>query len=215
MRREASCWRPSTHGRRSARRWPPRRRRAYFGLLAADALVDLLRETLKSRDATVALQTDLHDAGIIGDYDLQRAQAERAAVAADVAVAERADANLESALAALLGRSPREVFAPKVGRDVVQARLVAVPGVPEGLPSDMLERRPDVRQAEAELAAASLRIDAARAQYFPNLALTASYGSESAALSNLFSGPAAGMGHRSIAAAAADRGQGDRGERAG
>ena len=164
--------------------------RAYFGLLAADALVDLLRETLKSRDATVALQTDLHDAGIIGDYDLQRAQAERAAVAADVAVAERADANLESALAALLGRSPREVFAPKVSRDVVQARLLAVPGVPEGLPSDMLERRPDVRQAEAQLAAASLRIDAARAQYFPNLALTASYGSESAALSNLFSGPA-------------------------
>ncbi len=54
----------------------------------------------------------------------------------------------------------------------------------------MLERRPDVRQAEAQLAAASLRIDAARAQYFPNLALTASYGSESAALSNLFSGPA-------------------------
>ena len=164
--------------------------RAYFGLLAADALVDLLRETLKSRDATVALQTDLYDAGIIGDYDLQRAQAERAAVAADVAVAERADANLESALAALLGRSPREVFAPKVSRDVVQARLLAVPGVPEGLPSDMLERRPDVRQAEAQLAAASLRIDAARAQYFPNLALTASYGSESAALSNLFSGPA-------------------------
>lgn len=164
--------------------------RAYFGLLAADALADLLRETLASRDATVALQADLHAAGVIGDYDLQRARAERAAVAADVAVAERAVASYETALAALLGRSPRAVFAPKVDRDVASARLLGVPDVPAGLPSDLLERRPDVRQVEAELAAASLRIDAARARYFPSLVLTASYGSESAALANLFSGPA-------------------------
>ena len=164
--------------------------RAYFGLLAADALLDLLRQTLQSRDATVALQIDLYDAGIIGDYDLQRARAERAAVAADIAVAERAVANYETALAALLGRSPRAVFAPTVSRDVARVRLLAVPDVPAGLPSDLLERRPDVRQVEAELAAASLRIDAARARYFPSLALTASYGSESAALANLFSGPA-------------------------
>jgi multidrug efflux system outer membrane protein len=54
----------------------------------------------------------------------------------------------------------------------------------------MLERRPDVKQVEAQLAAASLRIDAARAQYFPSLSLTAAYGSESAALADLFSGPA-------------------------
>lgn len=164
--------------------------RSYFGLLAADAQLMLLRDTLKSREETVALQADLYQAGMIGDYDLSRAQAERAAVAADVALAERIVANNESALAAILGRSPREVFSPQIGRDVTQVRLLGVPGVPPGLPSDMLARRPDVRQIEAQLAAASLRIDAARAQYFPSLSLTATYGTESAALSNLFSGPA-------------------------
>jgi multidrug efflux system outer membrane protein len=168
--------------------------RSYFGLLAADAQLRLLRETLQSRDATVALQRDLYDAGIIGEYDLQRALAERAAVAADIGVAERAVASYESALATVLGRSPREVFTPELVRDVAQVRLLGVPSVPDGLPSDMLERRPDIRQVESQLAAASLRIDAARAQYFPSLVLTASYGSESAALASLFSGPAAVWG---------------------
>jgi multidrug efflux system outer membrane protein len=68
--------------------------------------------------------------------------------------------------------------------------LLEVPVVAEGLPSGVLERRPDVRRIEAELAAASLRIDAARAEYFPTVSLTGFLGSESAALRNLFSGPA-------------------------
>ena len=168
--------------------------RAYFGLLAADAELAMLRDTLQSRDETVALQVDLHQAGLIGDYDLQRAHAERAAVAANVAVAERAVGTYESALAAIVGRSPREVFAAKITRDLTQVRLLDVPEVPSGLPSDLLERRPDIRQVEAQLAAASLRVDAARAQYFPSLSLTASYGSESAALAKLFSTPALAWG---------------------
>ena len=161
--------------------------RSYFALLAADAELALLRDTLQSRDETVALQRDLYEAGVIGDYDLQRAQAERAAVAANVAIAERAVGTYESALASILGRSPRAVFDPQISRDATRVRLLGVPEVASDLPSDLLERRPDVRQVEAQLAAASLRIDAARAQYFPSLALTASYGSESAALANLFS----------------------------
>lgn len=165
--------------------------RAYFGLLAADAELALLEDTLKSRDETVVLQSELYGAGLIGDYDLQRAEAERAAVTADVALARRAVASYESGLAALVGRSPRGVFTPEIRRDVAQVRLLGVPDVPAGLPSDVLERRPDVRQVEAQLAAASLRIDAARARYFPALTLTGSYGSESAALTNLFTGPAA------------------------
>ncbi len=168
--------------------------RAYFGLLAADAELTLLRATLASRDETVALQTDLYEAGIIGDYDLQRAQAERAAVAANLAAAERAVGSHESALAAIVGRSPRAVFEAQIARDLGQARLLGVPEVAAGLPADLLERRPDIREAAARLAAASLRVDAARAQYFPSLALTASYGSESAALANLFSGPALAWG---------------------
>ena len=77
-----------------------------------------------------------------------------------------------------------------VARNASPGALLDGPTVPAGLPSDMLERRPDVRQIEKALAAASLRIDRARADYFPSVSLTGALGTESAALSNLFSGPA-------------------------
>ena len=164
--------------------------RTYFQLLAADAQLDLLSDTLKTRNETVALQRDRYQGGVIGDYDLAQAEAERAAVASDIAVAKRAVAQFESALAVLLGRSPREVFEPEVSRDVAIARLVGVPTLSAGLPSDMLLRRPDIRNVEAQLAAGNRRIDVARADYFPSLSLTGGYGSESGALKNLFTGPA-------------------------
>jgi outer membrane protein, multidrug efflux system len=164
--------------------------RVYFGLLAADAELRLLRETLALRDETVTLQTDRAQAGIIGEYDLAQARAERASVASNIATSERAVAQLESALAVLTGRSPRDVYTPQVVRNASPALLLDVPTVPAGLPSNMLERRPDVRQLEKQLEAASLRIDRARADYFPSLRLTGALGSESATLGNLFSGPA-------------------------
>jgi multidrug efflux system outer membrane protein len=163
----------------------------YFQLLAADAQLRLLQDTLKTRGETVALQRDRYQGGVIGEFDLATAEAERAAVASDVAVTQRAISQFESALAVLLGRSPREVFEAKVDRDVENVRLLGVPTLPEGLPSNLLARRPDIRSAEAQLAGANRRIDVARADYFPSLSLTGSYGSESAALHNLFTGPAA------------------------
>jgi multidrug efflux system outer membrane protein len=162
--------------------------RAYFQLLAADAQLRLLRDTLTLRDETVRLQTDRAQAGIIGDYDLAQARAERAAVVSDIAIAEQAIALNESALALLTGRSPRNVFAPMIARNATPAAVLDVPTVPAGLPSDMLERRPDIRQLEKSLAAASLRIDRARADYYPSIALTGALGTESTALGNLFSG---------------------------
>ena len=164
--------------------------RTYFQLLAADAELSLLNDTLKSRSETVALQNDRYQAGVIGDFDLTTAEAERAAVASDVALAQRIVAQNETALTALLGRSPREVFAPQLARDVRMVWLVAVPTLPAGLPSQMLERRPDIRDAEKQLAAANQRIDVARANYFPAVTLTGNYGAESGLLKHLFSGPA-------------------------
>ena len=164
--------------------------RFYFNLLAADAQLALLEDTLKTRDESVALQTDRYNAGIIGDYDLGTAKAERASVASDVAAAQRIVVENESALAALLGRSPREVFTPNVARSVAMSWGTAVPTIPAGLPSDLLARRPDIQQSEAALAAADMRIDVARADYFPSLSLSGIYGTEAAALKNLFSGPA-------------------------
>jgi len=165
--------------------------RMYFNLLAADAQLSLLEETLKTRDKSVELQKDRYDAGVIGDYDLGTAQAERDSVAADIEIARRSVVEFESALAVLVGRSPREVFTPQIGRNVAMAWGTAVPQIPSGLPSDLLARRPDIRQAEAQLAAASMRIDVARADYFPAVSLTGALGTEAAALRNLFSGPAA------------------------
>jgi multidrug efflux system outer membrane protein len=164
--------------------------RTYFAMLAADAQLRLLRDTLALREQTVQLQTDRAQAGIIGEYDLSQAKAERAAVISDIALTERLVAQNESALAVLTGRSPRDVFTPQLARNVSEVRLLDVPDVPAGLPSRMLERRPDIRQVEKQIAAASLRIDRANADYFPSIALTAGIGTESAALSNLFSGPA-------------------------
>jgi multidrug efflux system outer membrane protein len=164
--------------------------RFYFNLLAADAQLALLEETLKTREQSVELQTDRYNAGIIGNYDLRTAEAERANVTADIAVARRAMVEYESALAVLLGRSPREVFAPTLARTVGMSRLTAVPTIPAGLPSDLLARRPDIRQAEAQLAAANMRIDVARADYYPAISLTGALGTEAGALRNLFSGPA-------------------------
>ena len=162
----------------------------YFGLMAADAQLQLLKDTLALREQTVALQTDRAQAGVIGEYDLAQAKAERDAVVADIATAQRSVSQFESALAVLTGRSPRDVFAPQVARETTLAKLLAVPTVPAGLPSDVLERRPDVREVEKELAAASLRIDRARADYFPSVTLTGELGTESGALRHLASGPA-------------------------
>ena len=164
--------------------------RAYFRLIASDAQVSLLGDTLKSRAETVVLQKDRYQAGVIGDFDLNTAEAEQAAVASDIALAVRIQAENESALAVLIGRSPREVYAPKFSRDVQMVWLMQVPTLPSGLPSDMLARRPDIRDAEKQLVAANQRIDVARADYYPQLTLTGSYGSESNLLKSLFSGPA-------------------------
>jgi multidrug efflux system outer membrane protein len=164
--------------------------RAYFSLLAADAELALLRDTVRSRDESVGLQRDRFESGVVGELDLRQAEAERSSVVANIAIVERAIGLYEAALAALAGRSPRDVFTPSVARTDATTRLLAVPTIPEGLPSGLLERRPDVRRVEAELAAASLRIDAARADYFPSVALTGFLGTESAALRSLFSGPA-------------------------
>ncbi len=162
----------------------------YFRLRAADAEMRLLQDTLRLRTETVALQRDRFDAGLIGEYDLRSAEAERSAVVGDIARAGKAIGQLEAAVATLTGRSPRAVFTPEVARGTAVDDVTQVPQLPPGLPSGLIERRPDIRRSEALLAASDLRIQEARANYFPSISLTGAYGVESAVMSTLFSGPA-------------------------
>ncbi|CAG1004708.1 Outer membrane protein OprM [Burkholderiales bacterium] len=163
---------------------------AYFRLRGADAERSLLEDTLATREDTVRLQQDRFDGGVVGEFDVRQAEAERSAVIANLARTRQGIGLLEGSLATLTGRSPRDVFAPAVARADASRPAPAVPQLPEGLPSGLLERRPDIRRAEALLAASELRIQQARAAYYPSISLTAAFGSESAALSDLFTSPA-------------------------
>lgn len=160
----------------------------YFALAAADAQADTARRTLESRRETLDLFRKRLAAGVVSEYDLAQAEAEAAAARAQLAAFEQARERAQGALALLLGRSPRQVMADVIERGAPPALSADV--VPDGLPSELLLRRPDLREAEQRLVAAQARIGAARAQYFPALSLTAYLGSESTALKNLFSGPA-------------------------
>ena len=165
--------------------------RGYFQLRAADALLVIYVDTAKTRAETVQLQRDRFEGGLIGEYDLRQAEAELSAVQADIARAQQAVALTESALATLTGRSPRAVFTPMIARGNSIEAATSAPQLPSGLPSGLMQRRPDIRRSEADLAAADLRIQQARTNYFPTISLTGAYGFEGTSLANLFTGPAA------------------------
>jgi multidrug efflux system outer membrane protein len=173
--------------------------RSYFALRSFEQQVLLTRETLRLREEALRLQRRRRQAGVIGDYELRQLEAEAAAARAQLPGLEEAREREEAALLVLLGRSPREIFEAQLGTSEVQAEAPGAPVVPSGLPSELLLRRPDLVDAERRLAAANARVAAARAEIFPSIALTAALGSESAALSNLFS---SGAGLWTVAAVA-------------
>jgi multidrug efflux system outer membrane protein len=113
-----------------------------------------------------------------------------------IASLEREIAQAENALSLLLGQLPGDV--PR-GRPL--EAFQAPPSVPAGLPSALLERRPDIRQAEQELIAANAQIGVARAEYFPRISLTGFFGAQSRALTDLLTGPA-GLATATLGAAA-------------
>jgi multidrug efflux system outer membrane protein len=162
----------------------------YFALRGFDAELQISRDTLGTRAENVKLQKQRFDAGLVGEYELRLSEAERSSVAAVIPALQRSIAQTEAALAVLAGRSAREVYTPAVARGVDLATTAMGPEVPAGLPADLLARRPDIQQAEANLVAANARITEARAQYFPALTLTGRFGGESADLSDLFTAPA-------------------------
>jgi outer membrane protein, multidrug efflux system len=162
----------------------------YFALRSLDADLRLTRDTLATRDENVRLQRSRTTAGVASELDLRLAEAERANIAATVPPLERSLAQAEAALARLCGRSAKGVFTPEIARGRPLDENIVAPDVPGGLPSDLLTRRPDIRQAEANLIATRALTAEARGLYFPSLTLTASLGQASADLSDLFTAPA-------------------------
>ena len=165
--------------------------KSYFALRSFEQQVQLTRETLRLREDSLRLQRRRRQAGVIGDYELRQLEAEAAAARAQLPGLEEAREREEAALLVLLGRTPREVFEASLKTRAVADEQPGAPVVPSGMPSELLLRRPDLAEAERRLAAANARVAVARAEIFPSIALTAALGSESAALSNLFSGGAA------------------------
>ena len=158
----------------------------YLELRSLDLQLEIARRT---RDAAADAYrlTDLRRTrGVATGLDVRQAEQLKFVAAGQIASLERAITQTENALSLLLGRVPGAIE-----RGAAIEALAAPPQVPAGLPSVLLERRPDIRQAEQELIAANAQIGVARAQFFPRIALTGVFGVESRSLSDLLTSRAA------------------------
>jgi outer membrane protein, multidrug efflux system len=153
---------------------------AYFGLRQTDDELRVLRDTVTSRQETLRLVQRRFDAGDISELDLAQAKTELGLAQTQVFGLERQRAQLENGLAVLLGKAPASF-------SLASAPLpTALPSIPPGLPSTLLERRPDVAAASRTMAASNARIGVAKAAFFPVLRITGLAGYESNDLSELF-----------------------------
>jgi multidrug efflux system outer membrane protein len=157
----------------------------YFVLRQLDLELEISKGTLGSRQDSLDLTKTLEQHGINSLLDVRQSEQLVYTAAAEVPDLERQIAQEENAISILLGNNPGDI-----PRGLKLTEEPHAPEVPVGLPSALLERRPDIRQAEQNLIAANAQIGVARAAYFPQISLTGTAGYESAALTNLFTGPA-------------------------
>jgi multidrug efflux system outer membrane protein len=152
----------------------------YFDLLQFDMQLEIAKRTLKSWEESVKIAQARLRQGVISKLDADQFEAERANAAARAAEFERQMVQKENQISVLLGRNPSQI--PR-GRSLTEQ--VLPPQVPAGLPSELLQRRPDVVQAEQGLAAATARIGMAKADRFPKISITGILGVASPHLSQL------------------------------
>ena len=158
----------------------------YLTLRGLDLELAIAQRTRDVATNSLRLTEARRDRGVATALDVRQAEQLLHIASGQIAGLEREIAQTENALSLLLGQTPGDV--PR-GLELEAFRLP--PTVPAGLPSALLERRPDIRQAEQELVAANARIGAARAEYFPRISLTGFLGVQSRALADLLTGPAA------------------------
>src|SRR6202162_2195335 len=164
---------------------------AYFDLRALDLQLEISQRTLASRRDSLRLTRVLADGGSTSMLDVRQAEQLVFTAASEVPSLEQQIEQEENFISTLLGNNPAPV--PR-GRKLTEQEHP--PTVPAGIPSSLLERRPDIRQAEEQLISANAQIGIARAAYFPQVSLTATAGYQSSALTGLFTGPAVCWGFR-------------------
>jgi outer membrane protein, multidrug efflux system len=158
----------------------------YFLLRELDLQLEIGRQTLRLNDATVTYFRDRLEGGVSNRLELDRIQALRSQTAAAIPMIEQQIATVEDALSLLLGRPPGSI-----GRERLGDREVVPPTIPPGLPASLIERRPDVVEAEQQLVAANADIGAAKALFFPTISLTGFLGGVSGDLTRFLGGDGA------------------------
>jgi len=153
---------------------------AYFALRVSDAGRELLLENIKAIDTSFRIAQNRYAAGVAAKVDVVTAEAQLKSVQAQEIDLRATRAQLEHAIAVLAGKAPASFTLEPV------KYTLRLPEIPPGMPTRLLERRPDVASAERQMAAANERIGIAQAAYFPSLSLTGSGGVASTSLSTLF-----------------------------
>jgi multidrug efflux system outer membrane protein len=155
---------------------------SYINLRNLDRQLEIARRTLQTRDETVELFQIKFEGGVVSELEVAQVRSEYEQAAVSIPSLERQIALQENALSILLGHNPGDI--PR-GKTIEQ---LALPHVPEGMPSQLLTRRPDIQRAEQDLIAANAQIGVARSQYFPTISLSGLFGYASTELSNLLQG---------------------------
>ena len=156
----------------------------YFALHGLDANQDLLERTVKSYAEYLQLTRDRFDAGVASDADVAQAEAQLEGARASLVEIGVSRSAYEHAIAVLIGKPPATFSLERA------IRTEPPPKIPEGVPSTLLQRRPDIAQYERQVAAANEEIGVAKAAYYPTLSLSASAGLQSTSIANWFTWPA-------------------------
>jgi multidrug efflux system outer membrane protein len=157
---------------------------SYVNLRDLDRQLEIAKETAKSRGESLALFKLRFEGGFTSEVEYVQVKSQYEEAVATIPAVEKAIAQQENGLSILLGRNPGPI--PR-GKTIDQ---LVLPSIPAGLPSDLLERRPDILLAEQNLIAANARIGVAKAAYYPTISLTGFFGSASTDLGDLFQGSA-------------------------
>jgi multidrug efflux system outer membrane protein len=158
---------------------------AYFELRAYDLQLEIAKRTLASRQESLQLTRTLADGGSGTMMDVRQAEELVSMAAETIPDLERRIQQQENLISTLMGNNPGPI-----ARGLKLTEQPHLPQVPAGIPSSLLERRPDIRAAEAQLIEANAVIGVAKAAYFPDITLTATSGFQSSSLTSLFTGPA-------------------------